>query len=92
MKARFDAQAERREYRKGLISAWRTKLGESAHLPEDFGDSHEYASLRANMLEEVIKRYEAPRTLYVPGGRGKDVRKQMLLDEIARLEREWRLL
>jgi hypothetical protein len=92
VKARYDAIAEKRTYQKGLIAAWRAKLAENPQLPKHFGDTHEYASLRAHMKPEVVKRFEAPRTLYVPGGRGLDVRKQMLLDEIARIEKDWQLL
>jgi hypothetical protein len=43
------------------------------------------------MAKDVIDKFEAPRTVYVGGGRGDDVRKQMLLDEVARLEEKWGL-
>ena len=35
---------------------------------------------------------EAPRTMYVGGARGDNVRQYTLLDEVARLEWEWGLL
>ncbi|MGO4478987.1 hypothetical protein AB4Z32_22315 [Massilia sp. 2TAF26] len=92
IKSRVDEATERRTHRRSLIAAWRAKLAEVDEVPPNFGDTHEYASLRAHMQTEVVKKFEAPRTVYFPGGRGMDVRKQMLVDEIARIEKAWGLL
>jgi hypothetical protein len=43
------------------------------------------------MNKEVIARFEAKYTVYASGGRGDDVHKQMLLDEVSRLEKKWGL-
>jgi hypothetical protein len=92
IKSRVDESAERRTHRRRLIASWRAKLAQSEQIPAQFGDTHEYASLRACMRTEVVEEFEAPRTVYRPGGRGMDVRKQMLVDEIARIEKDWGLV
>jgi hypothetical protein len=51
-----------------------------------------YSSLRPHLRQEVIKMIEAPRTVYVGGARGDNVRQYTLLDEITRIEREWDLI
>lgn len=48
--------------------------------------------MRPHLLPEVVAKVERPRTAYVGGGRGDDVRKYTLLDDIARVEKEWGLL
>lgn len=88
----FAREAERRKYRRDLIERWRAFITAQSQLLESFGDTAEYASLRSHMLPSVIAKFEAPRTMYVPGARGVDVRRQMLLDEITRIEKLWKLV
>ncbi len=84
---------KRHNYRNELIAGWKAALAAAEfHSPEgrcSFGSSPEYSSLRSHMVKEVIVKFEAPRTMYVGGGRGDDIRKQMLLDEVSRLEKHW---
>jgi hypothetical protein len=93
IKWEIEKRQKRHDYRKELITSWKEKLATAEfHSPEgrsSFGSSPEYASLRSHMMKLVIERFEAPRTVYVGGGRGDDVRKQMLLDEVSRLEKHW---
>lgn len=95
IKWEIEKRQKRHEYRKELIASWKAKLVSAEfYSPEgrsDFGSSPEYSSLRSHMTKEVIEKFEAPRTFYVGGGRGEDVRKQMLLDEVSRLEKQWGL-
>lgn len=57
-----------------------------------FGDKLWYSSLRQYMNREAIEKLEKPRTLIVPSeGRRGFPKKQILLDEVARIEKEWGL-
>jgi hypothetical protein len=91
----IEKRQKRLDYRKELIAIWKAKLATAEfHSPEgrsSFGSSPEYSSLRSHMAKEIIEKFEAPRTSYVGGGRGDDVRKQILLDEVSRLEKHWGL-
>ena len=51
-----------------------------------------YSSLRGHLSDAAIRKLEAPRTFYVPDGRGGDVRRQTLLDEVTRLEKDWKIV
>jgi hypothetical protein len=79
------------ENRRQQVKVWRAAISDD-QIWKGFGGTAEYASLRAHMMPDVIKDYEAQRTMYVPGGRGDDVRKHMLLDEIVRIEKMWNLI
>lgn len=92
VKSYFDRKTELIAYRTALIRSWRTEIDKEIELPLNFGDSSVYAALRAHMNILVIKQFEAPRTVYVSGGRGTNVRKQMLTDEISRIEKDWKLV
>ena len=95
IKWEIEKRHKRHDYRRELIASWKAKLAAAEfHSPEgrsSFGSSPEYSSLRSHMVKEVIEKFEAPRTMYAGGGRGDDVRKQMLLDEVSRLEKHWGL-
>lgn len=95
IKWEVEKRQKKLEYRKDLITSWKAKLAAAEfNSPEGrsgYGSSHEYSSLRLHMAKEIIDKLEAPRTMYVGGGRGDDVRKQMLLDEVARMEKKWGL-
>lgn len=78
-----------RQRRMELITEWRNGIENTEEV--DFGDKAWYSSLRQYMKKEVIEMLERPRTFIVPGGRGKSPRKEILLDEVARIEKEWGL-
>ena len=91
-----EAKRNRDSSRRRMISDWRAAIDTADFYDErnqsTFGSSAIYSSLRAHMRPSVISKFEEPRTMYVGGGRGEDVRKQMLFDEVARLEKGWKLL
>jgi hypothetical protein len=95
VKWEIEKRQRRYDYRKELITNWKKKLAAAEfNLPEErnsFGSSPEYSSLRSHMSQDVIAKFEAPNTFYVGRARGDDIRKQMLLDEVARLEKKWGL-
>lgn len=92
VKSHLDRQTERNAYRGSQIRSWRAEIDKEIELSPAFGDSSIYAALRAYMDITVIEQFEAARTVYVAGGRGGNVRKQMLLDEISRIEKVWKLI
>lgn len=90
------AAAELQAARRSQIEEWRAAI-ERANFNdeqtlEEFSSASTYSSLRQRMRSSVIEKFEKDRTIYIGGSRGNDVRRHMLLDEVARLEREWKLL
>ncbi|KGE78191.1 hypothetical protein [Halomonas salina] len=81
-------------YRQELVRTWRVEIESFSWDHGDFGDSTTYAAMRPHMREEVIKKFEAQRTMHVPpdGGRGQKLHKQWASDEVARIEKEWGLV
>jgi len=82
--------------RSELIESWRTALeaneADTHDLPSGYLSSAAYSSLRPHLHPDVRTKVEALRTLYVGGGRGEAVLREMLLDEVARLEKKWGLV
>ena len=87
---------ERRIARRNMIKDLRRTIFEldlqEPQVMKAFTTSPEYSALRQYMQAAAIERVEKDRVIYVGGGRGDDVRKHVLLDEVSRLESEWRLL
>ena len=96
IKWKVEAWRLRDASRRSLISDWRNSIENADFYDErhlsSFGSSTTYSSLRSHMEPSVTSQFEARNTWYVGGGRGDDVRKQMLLDEVARLEKKWRIV
>jgi hypothetical protein len=91
-----EERAELRAHRRKLIESWRTAVEAEEYdfidYQSTFLASAVYSSLRPHLSSEVVRKVEAPRTVYVGGARGDFVRHYMLLDEVARLERLWGLV
>ncbi len=87
--------ASRTERRK-LVDSWRSAISNEKYdfidYRSKFLSSATYSSLRPHLSLEVVRIIETPCTFYVGGVRGDNVRQYTLLDEVARLEREWGLL
>lgn len=81
---------DRTTYRRSKLEEWRTVV----HCTEwsELGDTPAYAEMRQYIAQKVISDIEHPRTVIFTSGRGNDARKQMLLDELARIERIWKLI
>lgn len=96
IKWQIDKQKDRHDYRRKLVIDWRAAIDAERGDPfapgSSFGSSAAYSSLRPHMQTDAIKKIEASRTVYVGGGRGDSMRKQMLLDEVARIEKQWKLV
>lgn len=82
--------------RRAQINAWRAAIEAEQYDYIDyrsrFLSSTTYSTLRPHLPEDIRRKVEAPRTYYVGAARGGNVRKLLLLDEIARIERQWGLL
>lgn len=91
-----DRAASLAESRRQRIAEWRHAVSVERYDFIDyrsrFLSSAAYASLRPHLRPEVIAKIEAPRTIYVGGARGDNVRQYTLLDEISRIERDWGLV
>ncbi|MDT8421974.1 MAG: hypothetical protein RQ754_16220 [Desulfuromonadales bacterium] len=96
VKDRVEVRQERRASRRARIDDWRKAVSEfdfqNPAFVKTFTTSPEYSALRQYMQATAIEKVEKDRVIYVGGGRGDDVRKHVLLDEISRLEKEWGLL
>ncbi len=92
----FQVAPELATRRRDQIAEWRGAVVAEKYDFVDcrskFLSSEIYSSLRPHLLPEVIKKIEAPRTFYIGGARGDNVRQYTLLDEIARIERQWGLI
>lgn len=84
------------EYRKQMVRRWRIAVKAEAHdfidARSSFLSTEVYSTLRLHIDPKIRNEIEQQRTFYVGGARGDAVRKNMLLDEIARLEKKWKLI
>jgi hypothetical protein len=82
--------------RRELIASWRTAVGWQSWEAgsKAFRETEAYASLRLHLSPEMKKKIEDDTVHVVLGGRnaGANNFAPVLLDEIARIEREWGLL
>jgi hypothetical protein len=92
--ARMDALWDSKiEYRRDRVRRWREAVETFDFRNESFGGTVWYSELRPHLQEGIVKKIEAPRTDIVPAPkRGESAEKHTLLDEIARIERDWDLI
>lgn len=82
----------KREEQQSRLTTWSVQIETFDFDEKEFGDTGWYSSLRLQMTPEAIANVEADRTTWVLGGRGGNAIKQMLYDEVSRLENEvWKL-
>lgn len=81
------------KYRRETIARWRRAIESFDFERSNFGNTSAYAEMRPHMTRDIIDKFEAQRTFFVPpdGGRGDQLFKQWASDEVARIEREWGL-
>jgi len=77
-----------------LIKEWRTFIEAFDFENQNFGNSTVYGAMRPYMEEEIIKKFEAQRTIHIPpdGGRGDQLFKQWASDQVAMIEKKWKLI
>ena len=95
VKWHIEKKREQFAHRRELVKGWRIAIEAEEHDVGDAGSnflsSAHYSSLRAHMEADAIAKIEAIHTVYVTGVRGGHYRNQLLLDEVARLEKKWLL-
>jgi hypothetical protein len=81
-------------YRAKLIKKWRIFIEQFDFENHNFGNTTIYASMRPHMNEDIIKKLEAKRTFYVSSnmGRGSNLFKQWISDEVSAIEHKWGLI
>ena len=81
-------------HRTELIKEWRTFIEGFDFENENFGNSTVYGAMRPYMDDAIIKKFEAQRTFYATpdGGRGDQLFKQWASDQVAVIEKKWKLL
>ncbi len=84
---RFGDNSERRN----KLKAWRGYLGAVYRDQQQFQDSVEFSEMRPHLSEKTRAAIEG-RQITVRVGRGGDVVKGLILDDLAELERKWDLL
>ena len=87
---RRDLQNEPRKH----IEVWRSVIQNfDFNTANQFSGTDTYSQMRPHLQDEAVKMLEASRIAYVaPEGRGGDLFRYTLLDEVARIEREWDLV
>ncbi|MCK4559763.1 MAG: hypothetical protein KAV45_08265 [Calditrichia bacterium] len=87
-------QLEKYNYRVKLIKEWRAFIEQFDFDKNNFGNTTTYASMRPHMNKDVIKKFEAKRTFYACSnmGRGANLFKQWMSDEVSAIERKWKLI
>lgn len=83
-------QKDRTSYRRVKIKEWRSEVQRWEW--SELAGSAAYSEMRQHIRPEVVRDVENDRLMIVPGGRGGDPRTHILLDEIARIERQWGLI
>src|SRR5215204_6490343 len=88
-----EKRRSRLAYRQRHISAWRKHIQTFRFHEGSFTSTSVYAQMRPHLRREVRERLEKPRTTIIPNeARGEVAEKYMLLDEVARIEKEWGLV
>ncbi|MCC7254378.1 MAG: hypothetical protein IT467_00425 [Dokdonella sp.] len=77
--------------RRNKLKAWRGYLGAVYRDQQQFQDSVEFSEMRPHLSEKTRAAIEG-RQITVRVGRGGDVVKGLILDDLAELERKWDLL
>ncbi len=80
-------------YRRELIKTWRNELEDYNYVGGEVRASSTYAAIRPHLQQQVRERLEN-RERFTFDSRGGDtfVIKNILLDEVARIEKEWGLV
>jgi hypothetical protein len=83
---------QRDQARRERIAAWRAAVGRDDFEPRQFAGSDAYATLRAHLPEDLrqeIDGWRNPTMFVAPPRAGRYPIQARLLQEIARVEREW---
>ena len=95
-----ERDALREEKRQGLqdqrrkrIEEWRSAIRNFDFETERFGATDTYSQMRPHLQPKVIRMFETAGITYADTGmRGDSIHGRTLLDEVARIEKEWGLV
>jgi len=81
-------------HRSELIKEWRSFIEGFDFESQNFGNSTVYGAMRPYMDDAIVKKFEAQMTFYAKprGGRGDQLFKQWASDQVAMIEKKWKLL
>ena len=87
-------QLEKYKYRVNLIKEWRVFIEQFDFENNNFGNTTTYASMKPHMTEGIVKDFEDTRLFHVCSdmGRGSNLFKQWMSDEVSDIERKWGLI
>jgi hypothetical protein len=81
------------EERKRRIDHWRSVIRDFDFETDRFAGTDTYSQMKPYLKPEVVKMFETPRSVYIGNeARGDTAYSYTLLDEVARIEREWGLI
>jgi len=98
LKAERDALREQKrqnlqEIRRKRIEDWRFVIRNFNFDAEMFTSTDTYSEIRPHLQSDVKRRLEHPEMIIAGNPtRGENVRRRILLDEVARMEKEWGLI
>ena len=87
---RIERKREKLAYKKEMIRRWREFLDRDFDETE-FSGTAVYSEIRPHLSSETLQSIESDR-ITVRLGRGGDVIRSLVLDDITRLEKEWDLI
>jgi hypothetical protein len=90
---RLDQQKDTRRLER--LAAWYAAVDHDDFVRRQFAESNAYATLRFHLpedLQQEIDGWRTPNMFFMPQRTGHDPRQSRLLQEIARVEREWGLM
>ncbi len=90
----IEKRRSRLESRRNLVQEWKRALDIAPFDWDAFRESAAYASLRLHLSPKAMALVESGSMLLGSGGRGQGINnfRPFLLDEVARIEREWLLV
>ena len=88
---RIEQKREKLAYKKEMIRRWREFLNDRDYDGTQFSGSVIYSEIRPHLSSETLQSIESNR-ITIRLGRGGDVIRSLVLDDIVRLEKEWDLI
>lgn len=86
----IEKRREKMKYRRDLVQKWRDAI-EKDFDQLAFNDTALYASLRPHLSKDAIDAIEGDQ-ITIRVGRGGNIIKSQVLDDIAKLEKKWDLI
>lgn len=89
----IEKSRDRQKNRRELIKAWRQEIATFDFGERQFGSTVAYSEMRPHLRFDARRDLERQRVSIVgSGARNPHGEKDILLDEVARIEREWKLV